>query len=161
MRHDLPLLEAGQAQKEITHNEAVERIGFLLHIAVEGAATAAPPASPTTGLSYLIAAGATGDWTGFDRHIACLGEGGWRFLAPTPGMIVWDKAAASFGHFNGVTWKPGVLAVAALASNGVQVVGAQQPALANPSGGGTIDAQARASIVAIMSVLRTHGLIAV
>lgn len=161
MRHDLPLLEAGQAQKEITHNQAVERLGYLLHIAVEGPAGTIPPASPTAGLCYRIAAGATAAWAGYDHHIACMGEGGWMFLAPTPGMIVWDKAAGSFGYFDGAAWKPGVWAATAFAVNGVKVLGAQQPALGNPSGGVTIDAQARATITQILDALRAHGLIAV
>lgn len=161
MRHDLPLLEAGQAQKEITHNQAVERIGYLLHIAVEGPSSAAPPASPTVGQSYLVAASATDAWTGYDHHVARMGEGGWVFLAPTPGMIVWNMAADSFGYFDGASWKPGVWAATQFAVNGVKVVGAQLPAIGNPSGGATIDAQARTSIAQILDALRTHGLIAV
>ena len=42
---------------------------------------------------------------------------------------------------------------------GIQVVGAQQANIAAPTGGGTIDAQARVTINSILSVLQTHGLI--
>ncbi len=48
----------------------------------------------------------------------------------------------------------GVLKVA-----GIQVVGAQQGSISNPSGGGTVDAAARTAIVSILSALRAHGLI--
>lgn len=43
---------------------------------------------------------------------------------------------------------------------GVQVVGARRPAIGDPSGGTTIDAEARAALTAILGALRTHGLIA-
>lgn len=43
---------------------------------------------------------------------------------------------------------------------GVQVVGSQQATIADPAGGITIDAEARTAIVAILTALKTHGLIA-
>ena len=43
--------------------------------------------------------------------------------------------------------------------NDVQVVTSQQPTIANPTGGAVIDVEARASIVLILTALKTHGLI--
>lgn len=42
--------------------------------------------------------------------------------------------------------------------NGVKVLGAQMAAVASPSGGATVDTQARTAIDAIRNVLATHGL---
>ena len=42
-RFALPLLHAGQAQKEITHNEALQLIDMLLHPYAESASLTAPP----------------------------------------------------------------------------------------------------------------------
>lgn len=44
--------------------------------------------------------------------------------------------------------------------DGVQVVKEQQPTIANPAGGATIDAQARTAINSILTTMKTHGLIA-
>lgn len=44
--------------------------------------------------------------------------------------------------------------------NNIQVLGAQQAHIADPSGGGTQDSQARTAINAILDVLDTHGLTA-
>lgn len=43
---------------------------------------------------------------------------------------------------------------------GTQVVTARQGAISDPSGGANIDAEARAAVVSILGILRTHGLIA-
>ena len=54
-RFDLPLLFAGQAQKEGTVNEVAARIDALLHGAIEGE-LAAPPISPSDGQAWLVSA---------------------------------------------------------------------------------------------------------
>ena len=46
-----------------------------------------------------------------------------------------------------------------LSINGTQVLTVQQPSIGNPSGGATIDSQARTAIGSILTALRTHGLI--
>ena len=68
-RHGLPLLQAGQAQKEVTHNEALVLLDLLAHPAVEGV-LATPPAAPTPGQGWIIGAGATGAWSGQDGALA-------------------------------------------------------------------------------------------
>ncbi len=47
-KFELPLLFAGQAQKEFFVNEALSRADLLLHCAIEGE-TAAPPPAPQAG----------------------------------------------------------------------------------------------------------------
>lgn len=42
----------------------------------------------------------------------------------------------------------------------IQVVGSQQPAIADPTGGSVIDIQARNAIIAMLTEIRSHGLIA-
>ena len=64
-RYALPLLQVAQAQKEVTHNEAVVGIDTLLHLAVEGV-LGAPPPTPLPGQAWIIAAAASGAWAGQD-----------------------------------------------------------------------------------------------
>jgi len=52
------------------------------------------------------------------------------------------------------------LATSAIYINGVQVLDTQQSAISAPSGGGTVDAEARTAIGSILTALRNHGLIA-
>ena len=93
-RYRLPFIVPGQAQKELFHNEALVRIDMALQAAVEEGPIAGPPANPQAGQCWLVAAGATGDWTGRDGQLAMWTGSGWRFVAPTAGMTAWNKAAA-------------------------------------------------------------------
>ncbi|MEJ2459702.1 MAG: DUF2793 domain-containing protein, partial [Novosphingobium sp.] len=80
-RFALPLLYSGQAQKEVFVNEAFSIADALLHCAIEEE-TATPPAAPADGRNWLIASGATGEWTGLDRMLACRQSGNWIFVSP-------------------------------------------------------------------------------
>lgn len=44
--------------------------------------------------------------------------------------------------------------------NNIKVVGSQQPTIANPAGGVSIDVEARVAIASIITALKNHGLIA-
>jgi hypothetical protein len=50
------------------------------------------------------------------------------------------------------------LPAAALTVNGQQVVGPRRPAIASPSGGATIDVEARAAIDVLIATFMSHGL---
>ena len=52
----LPYILAAQAQKHVTHNEALRKLDALVQISVVDRDLAAPPASPAEGARYIIAA---------------------------------------------------------------------------------------------------------
>jgi hypothetical protein len=159
-RFALPLLASGQAQKEITHNEAIVRLDGLLHAALESRTLTTPPATPAVGALWLVpVAGATGAWAGQGGKLALSTSGGWRFVAPPAGLMLWSKPDGGPAVFDGATWHWGHWPVAGLAVAGQPVVGPRQPAIPGPSGGATIDAEGRAAISAILTALRNQGLI--
>jgi len=158
-RFDLPLILPGQAQKELYHNEALIRLDAALHAAVEGPPATAPPAAPEEGQCWIAGAGATGDWAGRDGALAAWTAGGWRFVAPVPGMLAWNKAGEVWLHWSGSAWRDGTLPAAAIEIAGQQVVGPRLPDVPSPSGGTIIDVEARAAIDAIIATLKSHGLI--
>lgn len=157
-RFALPLLVPGQAQKELYHNEALAAIDAVLHATVEDR-VAAPPSAPEPGQAWIVDGGASGAWAGHAEQLAFYTAGGWRFVAPVETMTVWDKAAGLARRWTGAAWSDGAVDAARLIVGGEQVVGARQPAPPIPSGGTTIDSEARAAIAAITVALRTHGLI--
>lgn len=158
-RYGLPFIMPGQAQKELFHNEALAALDLGLHPAVESAPSASPPLTPAVGGCWLVAEAATGAWAGKDGAIAGWTSSGWRFVAPQPGMLVWDKAASVHRRWTGSGWTSGEVAASALHVGGIRVVSGRQPTIAVPSGGSTIDAEARSAIAALIVSLQSHGLI--
>lgn len=137
-RFALPFLFAGQAQKEGHVNESLARIDAALHPAIEGE-LAAPPASPGEGQSWLVGASPGGAWTGHAGQLASYAGGNWLFIAPRDGLRVLNRATGQDIRFHS-TWKV-----------------ANRPAA--PSGGSTIDSEARAALTALIAALTTAGIL--
>ena len=110
----LPLIAAAQAQKHVTHNEALLALDALLHCAVTDTDLAAPPAAPAEGDRYIVAAAPTGAWAGKAGQVAARQDGVWRFYAPKAGWIAFVVDEMQLYHFNGTAWAPGVLAITTL-----------------------------------------------
>lgn len=137
-RFDLPFLFAGQSQKEVTVNEALLRSDILLHPVVEGTVSS-PPASPSVGQCWIVGSSAADAFAGRESAIAGWTEGGWRMIAPRRGMRVYDIAHGGFRLFTDTwtnTMAPGV-----------------------PTGGTTIDVQARATLNSLIELLKTAGVL--
>lgn len=156
----LPLLQAGQAQKELFHNEALALLDLIVAGGVEEVGRDGPPGEPAPGQCWIVGTAPSGDWSGHDKQLAGWTDGGWRFLEPIPGMRVWSAADQLFARFDGEAWLVGQESVARLLIDGLPVVGSRVAAIVDPAGGALIDVEARAVIVAILTALRDHGLIA-
>jgi hypothetical protein len=156
----LPLIEPGQAQKEMTHNEALATIDAALHAGVVDIGGDAPPAAPAAGQCWIVGAAPTGVWAGHPLALASWTAGGWRFVRPVEGMAVWSVADGVVARFVGGRWEKGVVRAGVLRVAGEQVVGARQAAIPAPTGGSVADLEARATIGNILTALRSHGLIA-
>lgn len=158
-RWAMPMLHAGQAQKELFHNEALALIDMLLHGRAESADDSAPPSSPAAGQCWIVAAGASGAWAGREGELALWTPGGWRFVAPGEGMALWVADRGHAMHHDGTGWHDGALRADGLYHEGVRVVGARETAIDDPVGGAVIDEEARTGIAAILAAMRAHGLI--
>jgi hypothetical protein len=157
----LPMIEAGQAQKEALHNEALTLLDALVFGMVESAGGHLPPPSPVVGQAWIVGSAPTGEWTGRADAVAVWTAGGWRFVAAQEGMIVRLRTGGVILERTATGWMPGTIAGAAVAIAGSQVVGPRLSGITDPSGGATIDIEARARISAILVALRTHGLISI
>ena len=135
----LPLLFAGQAQKEFTVNEALLRADLALHCTIEDE-VAAPPTSPVAGQAWLVATAPTGAFAGHAAAVAGFTANGWRFIAARSGLRVYDKASLCFRHYTD-SWQLCVVP-------------------ATPSGGTTIDQEARAAFGNLLAKLVSAGILA-
>lgn len=103
-RLNLPLIAEAQAQKHITHNEALAQLDLLVQLTVQTFEAVSPPAAPIEGEIYGVGAGATGDWAGADGQLAGYVNGGWTFLTPLEGWRATD-VATGIGHvWSGGSW---------------------------------------------------------
>jgi hypothetical protein len=159
-RYSLPLLQVGQAQKEVTHNEAVAGIDALLHLAVETATVATVPATPGIGQAWIVPAAATDDWAGRGGQIASYGSGGWRYFVPREGCVAWLKDVQRFGVFTASGWTSDGWPAAGLRIGTRLALSGSAPAVAPASGGTTVDAEARAVLAAMLAALRGQGVLA-
>ena len=157
-RLKLPLLAAAQAQKEVTHNEALAIADIALQAVVQSVAPPSVPAGPLLGQCWIVGAAPTGAWAGQAGSIAGWTSGGWRFITPFEGMTAWSVADGVFVRRTATAWEVGTLSVASLSVGGQQVIGSRRPRVLAPTGGTTIDVQARAAIAALIAGLETHGL---
>lgn len=156
----LPLLAAGQAGKEVTHNEALTRLDLVVQPAVTAIGVDAPPAAPQPGQCWIVGTAPTGDWAGHAQALAAWTAGGWRFVAPFDGFVAWSLATARPVTYHAGLWHEGDVFAGRLVVDGKAVVGSRAAAIADPAGGATIDEPARRTLTGILNALRQHGLIA-
>ena len=100
----LPDIPASQAQKHVTHNEALRLLDAMVQLSVLDRDLTAPPASPADGDRYIVASGAIGLWAGWDLNVAFWVDGIWMRLVPRPGWLAWIADEAAFVVWNGSVW---------------------------------------------------------
>lgn len=105
-RLQLPLIAAAQAQKHVTHNEAVLRLDGLCQMQALSYTVSAQPGSPADGDLYLLPAGKTGtDWGGAANHAAAhYYDGVWHFYAPRAGWLSFIADTVRLVYYTGTSW---------------------------------------------------------
>jgi hypothetical protein len=101
----LPLLAAAQAQKHVTHNEALASLDALVQLAVKERGRTVPPASPEDGDRFLVGANGSGVFASQEGNLALFDLGIWRFFAPRAGWRAYVEAEGKLLVFDGQQWK--------------------------------------------------------
>lgn len=101
----LPYILPSQAQKHVTHNEALRLLDAVVHLSVRSRSRTDAPETPAGGDRYLVAAPALGNWAGKEGMIASFIDGGWLFVAPAVGWQVYVEDEAQLLVFDGALWK--------------------------------------------------------
>ncbi len=136
-RLGLPLLFAGQAQKEAFVNEALCLLDGLTHCAVVSQ-TDTPPSNPIDGQTWLIGSAATGDWSGRAGQIALRQGGQWLYAQPRDGMRILNSATGQDLRRSGGAWKAPSAPIAI-------------------TGGTVVDTEARNALASLVAALRESG----
>lgn len=100
----LPFIMAAQAQKHVTHNEALRALDTVVQLMVLDKDLSAPPGSPADGARYIVAASPTGDWSGQAGKVAAYQDGAWAFYAPREGWLAWAADEDALYVWTGSAW---------------------------------------------------------
>ena len=110
----------------------------MLHPAVEGGADA-PPSAPAEGDCWIVGISPSGEWAEHAEALACRQAGSWLFVTPRDGLRVLDKSAGREAFYRG-GWR-------------------RAPAIPKPTGGSTIDNEARVAISLLIDALSNAGIL--
>ncbi len=108
-RLSLPYLLPSQAQKHVTHNEALQRLDILVQLAVTSFEATTPPSLPEDGEVHALGAAPTGAWAGHADELAAWADGSWYFIAPQEGWQAIDKTAGVLQIRTASGWEPAAL----------------------------------------------------
>ena len=100
----LPYLQPSQAQKHVTHNEALQVLDAVTQLVVEAFDAETPPTAVEDGTVYALGAAPNGAWAGHDGDLAIWRNTAWSFIAPLPGWRAWGKAEGDFRVWDGTGW---------------------------------------------------------
>lgn len=106
IRLDLPYILPAQAQKHVTHNEAIQVLDALVQLSVQGFDATTPPATPAEGQIFALATTPEGAWTGQGGTLALRGHTDWQFFAPQEGWLAFDIGAQSYRVHRAGQWQP-------------------------------------------------------
>lgn len=101
---DLPRILPAQAQKHVTHNEALQLLDAAVQLVVQGFDAVAPPETGSEGEVWALGAGPTGAWDGQAGKLAFRTETGWLFLTPRAGWRAWGRTEADLRIWHGDGW---------------------------------------------------------
>lgn len=100
-RLSLPYIQPAQAQKHVTHNEAIERLDLVVQLVLQDVDVNTPPALPQEGQIWATGLAPTEAWIGHPNALAAWLNNGWHFLTPRAGWRaslgtesrIWDGSA--------------------------------------------------------------------
>jgi hypothetical protein len=101
---NLPYIMAAQAQKHITHNEAIKTIDVIVQLSVLNKNLTAEPSTPNEGERHIVAPLATGSWANKDNQIAAYQDGAWVFHPAQIGWLAWVTDLSQLYAWDGASW---------------------------------------------------------
>jgi hypothetical protein len=100
----LPYLMPAQAQKHVTHNEALRGLDAIVQVGIIDRDLATPPASPSEGDRYIVPTGASGAWAAATDAIAAWQDGAWELYEPVVGWLAWVADESLLLAWDGGAW---------------------------------------------------------
>ena len=119
VRLDLPYIQPAQAQKHVTHNEALHRLDALVQMTLVELGAETPPAEPAPGDIHGLGATPQGAWAGQAGKLAHWDGSGWNFIVPRDGWRGYDLLARRAVVHDGTDWQADLPDLAGLDGVGI------------------------------------------
>ncbi len=100
----LPFILPAQAQKHVTHNEALQRLDALVQLTITDQ-LAEPPIGAQEGEAFVILSEASGAWSDRAGRLAVWRDDAWLYLVPKPGWRAYVQTEERMKVFDGQEWK--------------------------------------------------------
>lgn len=100
----LPFIQPNQAQKHVTHNEAIATLDAVIQLSIDAFDIVSVPTELEEGSVYALANSPVGEFALYGDHLAAWTGFGWVFVAPKTGWRAWSKADATLMYWTGSSW---------------------------------------------------------
>lgn len=107
----LPLVQAAQAQKHVTVNEALARLDCAAQMRLQSVSVSTPPVAPFDGTAYGVPVGSVNAWEGKAGMVAVASNGGWVYFTPQKGWCAWIVESGTSAVYDGAQWRNDALAI--------------------------------------------------
>lgn len=101
----LPYILPSQAQKHVTHNEALRMLDAIVQLAVIARDYTHPDPEAQEGDRYIVPDNAGGDWIEHTHKLAAFTDGSWSYFTPLAGWLCYVKNENKLLIFNGADWQ--------------------------------------------------------
>lgn len=103
-RLGLPTIAPSQAQKHVTHNEALQMLDGITQLVLSGVGSETPPAVPVAGEIHALGPAPTGAWAAEAGRLAQWVGSAWHFVTPQEGWRAWDVTGTALVVYQGGAW---------------------------------------------------------
>ncbi len=110
----LPYIDAAQAQKHVTHNDALSELDAVVNLAVKQRNITSAPSAPLAGDRYIVGVGGVGAFAGHDGAVAYFVDGAWLFATPRSGWRCFVESESALLIFIAGAWVDAGAAIHAL-----------------------------------------------
>jgi hypothetical protein len=100
----MPYIQPAQAQKHVTHNEALSLLDVIVQLVVLSADQSTPPSTAIEGDRFVIAPNGQAEWAGKSGQIAVFIDTTWQFFTP---LVGWSALVLDTNQtvvFDGANW---------------------------------------------------------
>lgn len=105
-RLSLPYIQPAQAQKHITHNEAIQLLDLLVQLRITEFDAVTPPVTPQDGAVYALGVATSGVWTDQAGRLAQYTNNTWHFVDAPEGSLATKADTRDLYTYQNAEWRP-------------------------------------------------------